>query len=231
MEILKLQYAVEMLKSYKKNPSVIIDKLIANLFIIIRNECKASVKSSSKEGFTFEDKVSQKAYACMREYPVTVFPPRSTLNYPTISGLKHQFDGIVMDENVFYVIECKKRGTAAIDQVFGFNSKILDYALKYDFSSNFQIKGIFLCTAKINENTRKYAFAYGIIPIDPAFPPLQAIIDKIPKEDKLRDEFLELKRRLMIPLPDALKEPDGNELFQRYIICYQELKNKVANNV
>jgi hypothetical protein len=216
-----------MSKSFKKNSSVTIDKLIVSLFTLICDECKTPIKSSSKEGFSFEDRVSQKAYAHMRKYPVMVLPPRSTLNYPTISGLKHQFDGIVVDENIFYVIECKKRGTAVIDQVFSFNSKILDYALKDEFSNNFQIKGIFLCTAEITDNIRKYAFAYGILPIDSTLPPLQAIIDQIPEKDILRDELVELKRRLMVPLPDALKmQFDGCELFHRYMICRQKWKGK-----
>jgi hypothetical protein len=218
---------VKILEGRKKTSSAIIDKLIVTLFTLIGDECKASIKPSSKEGFSFEDRVSKKAYTHIRKYPVTVFPPRSTLNYPTVSGLKHQFDGIVVDENTFYVIECKKRGTAVIDQLFSFNSKILDYALKDAFASDFQIKGIFLCTAEVNENIRKYALAYGIFPIDSTFPPIQVMIDQIPENDKLRSELIELKKLLMSPLPDALKlRYNGHELFHRFMICHQKWKSR-----
>jgi hypothetical protein len=218
---------VKILEGRKKTSSAIIDKLIVTLFTLIGDECKASAKPSSKEGFSFEDRVSKKAYAYIRKYPVTVFPPRSTLNYPTVSGLKHQFDGIVMDENTFYVIECKKRGTAVIDQIFSFNSKILDYALKDAFASNFQIKGIFLCTAEVNENIRKYALAYGILPIDSKLPPIQVMIDQIHENDKLRSELIELQKLFMVPLPSALKLcRNGHELFQRFIICHQKWKSR-----
>jgi hypothetical protein len=218
---------VKILEARKKTSSAIIDRLIVTLFTLIGDECKASAKPSSKEGFSFEDRVSKKAYTYIRKYPVTVFPPRSTLNYPTVSGLKHQFDGIVMDENTFYVIECKKRGTAVIDQMFSFNAKILDYALKDAFASNFQIKGIFLCTAEVNENIRKYALAYGILPIDSKLPPIQVMIDQIHENDKLRSELIELKKLFMVPLPSALKLcRNGHELFQRFIICHQKWKSR-----
>jgi len=216
-----------MLEGRKKTSSAIIDKLIVTLFAILGDECKAATKPSSKEGFSFEDRVSKKAYAQIRKYPVTVFPPRSTLNYPTVSGLKHQFDGIVMDGNTFYVIECKKRGAAVIDQVFSFNSKILDYALKDAFAHDFQIKGIFLCTAEVNENIRKYALAYGILPIDSTLPPVQVMIDQIRENNKLRSELIELKKLLMVPLPNALKLcRNGHELFHRFMMCHQKWKSR-----
>lgn len=216
-----------MLEGRRKTSTTIIDKLIVTLFTLLGDERKASTKPSSKEGFSFEDRVSKKAYAHIRKYPVTVSPPRSTLNYPTVSGLKHQFDEIVMDGNTFYVIECKKRGTAVIDQVFSFNSKILDYALKDAFASDFRIKGIFLCTAEVNENIRKYALAYGILPIDSTLPPIQVMIDQTHEDDKLRRELIELKKLLMLPLPNALKLcQNGHELFHRFMICHQKWKSR-----
>jgi len=184
-------------------------------------------EASSKEGFSFEDRVSHRAYECIRKYPVSVLPPRSTLNYPTVSGLRHQFDGIVMDGNTFFVIECKRRGVALINQVFSFNSKILDYALKDSFTSNFQIKGIFLCTAKITENIRKYALAYGILPIDLTLPPIEVMIDKMKRSDSMRHDLIEVKNLLALPQPAALKSRwNGHELFQRFMICYQKWKEK-----
>lgn len=198
------------------------------LYNLLVEETKAFAKeATSKEGFSFEDRVSHRAYECIRKYPVSVLPPRSTLNYPTVSGLRHQFDVTVMDGNTFFVIECKRRGLALIDQIFSFNSKILDYALKDSFSSDFRIKGIFLCTAKITENIRKYALAYGILPIDSKLPPIEVMIDKTTASDRIREELMELKKMLSMPQPIALKSSwNCYELFQKYTICYQKWKVK-----
>ena len=208
--------------------SKIIDKLIVALYNLLTEDRKTlNKKASSREGFSFEDRVSQRVHECIRKYPVSVFPPRSTLNYPTVSGLRHQFDGIVREGNTFFVIECKRRGVALIDQVFSFNSKILDYALKDSFSSDFRIKGIFLCTAKITENIRKYALAYGILPMDSTLPPIEVMLNKTKASDRIREELIEMKKVLALPQPIALKSHwDRHELFRRYMICYQKWKGK-----
>lgn len=206
----------------------VIDRVIMVLYDVVSEESKVmDKKSSSKEGFSFEDRVSQKAYECIRGYPISVLPPRSTLNYPTVSGLKHQFDGIVSESNIFYVIECKKRGITVIDQVFSFNSKILDYALDEEFAKNLRIKGIFLCTARINDNIRKYALAHRILPLDSTLPPLQVMINKTERKDRLRQELEELKELVMLPQPIALKSGANiSELFQRYVMNYQKWKSR-----
>jgi hypothetical protein len=197
------------------------------LYELLVEETKSAKETSSKEGFHFEEKVSQRAYECIRKYPVSVLPPRSTLNYPTVSGLRHQFDGIVIDGNTFLVIECKRRGLALIDQVFSFNSKILDYALNDSFSRGFGIKGVFLCTARITDNIRKYALAFGILPIDSTFPPLEVMISRMERSDGGREDFIEVKKLLSLPQPAALRPHcDGHELFQRFMICYQKWKEK-----
>ena len=198
------------------------------LYGVLSEESKVKDKKSSvKEGFSFEDRVSQKAYECIRGYPISVFPPRSTLNYPTVSGLRHQFDGIMSESNIFYVIECKKRDITVIDQVFSFNSKILDYALEKEFTKDFRIKGIFLCTARINENIRKYALAHRILPLDLTLPPIQVMINKTEPNDRLRQELEELKQLVMLPQPIALKSRvNSHELFQKYMISYQKWRSR-----
>jgi len=206
----------------------VIDRVIMILYGVLSEESKVTDKKSSvKEGFSFEDRVSQKAYESIRGYPISVFPPRSTLNYPTVSGLRHQFDGIVSESNIFYVIECKKTGITVIDQVFSFNSKILDYALDEEFAKNFRIKGIFLCTARINDNIRKYALAHRILPLDSTLPPMQVMINKTEHNDRLRQELEELKELVMLPQPIALKSRANiSELFQRYVMNYQKWKSR-----
>lgn len=206
----------------------VIDRVIMKLYSILSEESKVMDKKSSvKDGFSFEDRVSQKAYECIRGYPISVSPPRSTLNYPTVSGLKHQFDGIVSESNIFYVIECKRTGMTVIDQVFSFNSKILDYALEKEFTKDFQIKGIFLCTARINNNIKKYALAHRILPLDSTLPPIQVMINKTEHNDRLRQELEELKQLVMLSQPIASKSRVNiHELFQRYIISYQKWKSR-----
>jgi len=99
--------------------------------------------------------------------------------------------------------------------------------LKDSFSSGFQIKGIFLCTAKITENIRKYAFAYGILPIDSTLPPIELMLEKTKEGDKIRQELVKMKEILSLPQPLALKSHrNGHELFQRFMICYQKWKGK-----
>jgi hypothetical protein len=195
---------------------------------LLLNERKVSNEEySSKAGFSFEDHVSQGAYECVRRYPVSVLPARSTLNYPTVSGLKHQFDVTVIEANTFYVIECKRRGMALIDQIFSFNSKILDYALKKDFAAHFRVKGVFLCTAEANDNIRRFAFAYGISVLDAAMPPIEVMIDKTSERDPIRQELLEIQKILALPQPEAIRNcTDGRELFHRFTICYEKWKGK-----
>jgi len=211
-----------------RTTTTVIDKVIVVLFCLLggeQRECPKELKG--KEGFSFEDRVSQKVYEHIRAYPVTVLPPRSTLTYPTVSGLKHQFDVILMDGKTFYLIECKKRGIAVIDQVFSFNSKILDYALKDVFTKDFRVKGIFLCTAEINDNIRKYALAYSILPVDPSLPPIQVMIDRTQEEDSLLQELVELKQHIMLPLPDAMKlQQNRHELFHRFMLSYQKWRSR-----
>jgi hypothetical protein len=171
--------------------TTVIDELMSVLFALLHDECNVQTEATpTKEGFSFEDHVSQRAYQQIRKYPITVLPPRSTLNYPTVSTLRHQFDVTEVNENTFFVVECKKRGTTLIDQVFSFNSKILDYALEDRFADHFGIKGIFLSTAEMNDNIRKYAFAYGMIPIDPTFPPIQSMINHTNESDEFRQELI-----------------------------------------
>ena len=79
-------------ETWLKVVSKVVDKVIMIHSDVVSEESKAvNKKSTSKEGFSFEHRVSQKAYECIRGYPLSVFSPRSTLNHPTVPGLRHQF--------------------------------------------------------------------------------------------------------------------------------------------
>lgn len=202
--------------------------VIVLLFNLIRDESKRGFKESGppvKAGFALEDVVSQKAYECIRGYPgIEVLPPRSTLNYPTVSGLTHQFDVVMRENNTFYVIECKRRYVATIDQIFSFNAKILDYAFKDFFNKSFSIKGLFLSTAELTDNARKYALAHGIIPIDPSLPPIQFMMDKMKEEDPLYRELVRFERVLMLPQPFRNRN-DTHEFLNNYVIYREKWKS------
>jgi hypothetical protein len=204
-----------------------IDAAIVFLFNLIREEGKRGLKESRvRAGFTLEDVVSQKAYECIRGYPgIAVLPPRSTLNYPTVSGLTHQFDVAIRENNTFYVIECKRRGIASIDQIFSFNAKILDYAFKDSFNKCFSIKGVFLSTAELTDNARKYALAYGIIPIDPSLPPIQFMLNRVKEKDTLYQELVEFKSVLMLPQPSKSRS-DTHEFLNNYTIYHEKWKSR-----
>jgi hypothetical protein len=204
-----------------------IDRTIVLLFNLITKEGKPGLgEPRVRAGFALEEMVSQKAYECIRGYPgIAVLPPRSTLNYPTVSGLAHQFDVVMRESNTFYVIECKRRGIASIDQIFSFNAKILDYAFKDSFNKNFSIKGVFLSTAKLTDNARKYALAHGIIPIDPSLPPIQFMIDRVKEEDTLYQELVGFKRVLMLPQP-FMSRSDTHEFLNNYTIYYEKWKSR-----
>jgi hypothetical protein len=204
-----------------------IDDAIVLLFNLIREESKRGLQESRvKAGFALEEIVSQKAYECIRGYPgLVVLPPRSTLNYPTVSGLNHQFDVVMRENNTFYVIECKRRGIASIDQIFSFNAKILDYAFKDSFNKSFSIKGVFLSTAELTDNARKYALAHGIIPIDPSLPPIQFMIDRVKEENALYQELVGFKRVLMLPQPFTSRS-DTHEFLNNYTVYHQKWKSK-----
>jgi hypothetical protein len=179
-----------------------------------------------RAGFALEEMVSQEAYECIRGSPgIAVLPPRTTLNYPTVSGLTHQYDVVMRENNTFYVIECKRRGVATIDQIFSFNAKILDYAFKDSFNKNFSIKGVFLSTAELTDNARKYALAHGIIPIDPSLPPIQFMIDRVKEEDTLYQELVGFERVLMLPQP-FMSRSDTHEFLNNYTIYYEKWKSR-----
>jgi len=204
-----------------------IDDAIVLLFNLIREESKRGPQEARvRAGFALEEIVSKKAYECIRGYPgVSVLPPRSTLNYPTVSSLTHQFDVVMSQNNTFYVIECKRRGIASIDQIFSFNAKILDYAFKDSFNKGFSIKGVFLSTAELTDNARKYALAHGIIPIDPSLPPIQFMIDRVKEEDTLYRELMEFKSVLMLPQPFTSRS-DTHEFLNNYAIYREKWKSR-----
>ena len=110
-----------------------------------------------------------------------------------------------------------------------FNAKILDYALgSRIYNQNLVFKGIFLSTAKIKDNAKCYALAYGIVPVDPFTPPVEYMISSIKEDDPLRDDLIKFKRKISPTQPESLfiSEINGKELLKEHHYYYKKFKAK-----
>jgi hypothetical protein len=117
--------------------------------------------------------VSNRIYDLALEMGFKPNPPRLTLDLPTRSDNKHQFDASFTNQNTYYLVECKNTQTAAKDYVYYFNSKILDYI---HCNPELNFKGLFLCAVRIPDSAWRYSIAYGLRLLDPESPPPEYMI-------------------------------------------------------
>lgn len=156
-------------------------EIYGRVYDLVINEAKLveDSGSSSKSGHTFEDVVARGIYDACYRTSYQCKPARHTPNLPTFSGMKHQFDCWFGKENLDYVIECKRRKASTKDQIYYLNARIIDYILglkKEDGNFDRRIKGIFVSTAPVDDNSLAYAFAYGMTVIEPLSPPLELLL-------------------------------------------------------
>jgi len=180
--------------------------------------CKASEKYSGKhsKGRTFEDKTTEQIYAVARELGFQPNPPRLTLELPTISGNRHQFDASFQHENTYYLVECKNTKTAAKDYIYYFYSKILDYI--YASSDGSKFKAIFVCAVEVPDSAWRYSIAYGVRVLDPISPPLEYMIktsEKNPRLQKAMSNYLEKTESISLNNWDLL-DSDPERLLDEY---------------
>ena len=180
--------------------------------------CEASEKYSGKysKGRKFEDKTAEQIYAVARELGFQPNPPRLTLELPTLSGNRHQFDASFQQGNIYYLVECKNTKTAAKDYIYYFYSKILDYIYAADDGSQF--KGIFVCAVEVPDSAWRYSIAYGIRVLDPVSPPLEYMIKTGEKHLKLKkamSSYLEKIESISLKNWDLL-DSDPNRLLDEY---------------
>jgi len=187
-----------------------LNQRIGALYRFVKEESvQLSSGSPSKQGYDFEDRASRKIHDLMQGYGVTLRPPRTELEYPSFSGIKHPFDNIFIHEKVLYPIECKTT-FHQIEHLYAFNGKILDHALGlriHDIA--LRMRGIFLSTTELGESARVYAFSYGIIPIDPVAAPLEYMIETVHEDDSLRQQLVELNERVTAYAPDVLNSAES----------------------
>lgn len=180
--------------------------------------CEASEKYSGKysKGRTFEDKTAEQIYAVARELGFQPNPPRLTLELPTISGNRHQFDASFQHENTYYLVECKNTKTAAKDYIYYFYSKILDYI--YASSDGSKFKAIFVCAVEVPDSAWRYSIAYGVRVLDPISPPLEYMIktsEKNPRLQKAMSNYLEKTESISLNNWDLL-DSDPDRLLDEY---------------
>jgi len=192
-----------------------VGEFLSHLYPLV---CEASEKYSGKysKGRTFEDKTAEQIYAVARELGFQPNPPRLTLELPTLSGNRHQFDASFQHGNVYYLVECKNTKTAAKDYIYYFYSKILDYIYASDDGSQF--KGIFVCAVEVPDSAWRYSIAYGVRVLDPVSPPLEYMIKTGEKHSKLQQamsSYLEKIESISLKNWEFL-DSDPNRLLDEY---------------
>lgn len=207
-----------------------LNQLVGALYKFVREETKSPKEGApSKLGYEFEDKASRMIHELVQGHGVSKRPPRSELEYPAFSGIKHPFDNIFVHEKVIYPIECKAT-THQIEHLYAFNAKILDHALGLKIHSvPLRMRGIFLSTGQLGRSARVFAFAYGIIPIDPVMPPIAYMVESIKDDDGLRQRLQELDDRTTAYAPDVLdskEKRNAAKLEERYTHFYRAWKAK-----
>ena len=166
-----------------------IGQFLLQLYPIV---CDATAKYLGQRGKgpKFEDEVSEHIYDVAIELGYQPNKPRYTLDLPTRSNNKHQFDASFTSKDTYYLVECKNTQTAAMDYVYYFNSKILDYSHS---NPELSFKGLFLCAVPIPDSAWRYSIAYGLRLLDPDSPPPEYMIRTCKDEPQLATA---LKRHL-----------------------------------
>jgi hypothetical protein len=202
--------------------------IIGSLYDFVRDESKASRKGvPSKHGYEFENKTSRKIHDLIQGHGVTKRPPRTEFEYPSFSGIKHPFDNLFFLDKVVYPIECKA-AAHQIEHLYAFLAKMVDHALGFRIQGiDLRMRGIFLSTTELGRNARAFAFAYGMIPIDPVIPPLEYMIQPLRVDDGLRDDLQRLCTATTTYLPDVLdsgERGNGVKLEETFDHCYRRWK-------
>jgi len=118
-----------------------------------------------------------------------VFPPRHTLREETFSGVYHQFDIVIAQQNDLITLECKFRDSAHIDQLFATQGKLIDYKR--------QPRGIFITTARhVNDEIYYYALAHHIRVISTLLPPVEYMLRRVKKGTDLEYRLESLQSRI-----------------------------------
>jgi hypothetical protein len=157
-----------------------IGPLLSRLYELCLSKATSKGGNRIAEGHKFEDETAEEIYQFALDGGFEPDPPRNTLNLPTKSGNFHQFDASFRTQhNETFVVECKNTREAAMDYVYFFNAKIMDYQHASHADQRLNIKGIFLSTVPVTDNAWRYGIAYGVRIIDPDSPPPEHVLSNI----------------------------------------------------
>ncbi len=209
-----------------------LSKVLSELYELTVKEAESMGKrrGTTEEGHSFEDVVSHTIHRMSKDVGFRSISARHTLELPTFSGIRHQFDCSFVLDDVIYLVECKRRKVSMKAQIHYFNSIVTDYVLGLKLrNENPMIKGVFLSTAELDDNSIAYATAYGLTVVDPAHPPLEYLIAKENNPD-LRRALFALKEK--VPSVSPLR---NNRLFQEQTPMtllreYEFLMSRVRNS-
>jgi hypothetical protein len=172
----------------------LIDTILSLLYETVKSEVRNGRKTSSKEGYAFEDRVSDAIFRLSKKLGFTSYPPRHILDWPSLSGNKYQFDASFSIDGVVYLVECKRKKFSSNENMFYFNAKLIDYL----FAAGGQLppEGIFLSTSPLERTARLYAIAYCIKAVDPEWPPLEHLLAALPADSKYRTPLTDLLQKI-----------------------------------
>ena len=201
----------------------LIGQFLTKLYPIV---CQATEKYREKKGkgAKFEDEVSNRIYDLALEIGFKPNPPRLTLDLPTRSDNKHQFDASFTNQNTYYLVECKNTQTAAKDYVYYFNSKILDYTHR---NPELNFKGLFLCAVPIPDSAWRYSIAYGLRLLDPESPPPEYMIKTCSNEPDLAKVLRRHLEKLIDTASYGWKDEPGSitRLYEEYRYYVKRWRN------
>jgi len=144
----------------------------------------------SASGKKFEDYMVMQLYQKLQQQgEFQVFPPRHMLHEATFSGVCHQFDIIVAEQERLVAVECKFRGSAHINELFATYGKLVDYCKRP--------RGVFVTTAQgFNDEMYWYALAHQILLICPQLPPVEYMLQRVKEGTDLVSRLEILRSRI-----------------------------------
>ncbi len=133
--------------------------------------------------------VQQLYQELQRHATLHIFPPRYTLREPTYSGVAHQFDVVIREDENTTVVECKFREKTGIDELFAFAGKLVDYRNP--------LQGVFVTTSgTVNDDAFQYAIAHHIQIICSTLAPVAYMGQCVKRDTDLARRLNNLQARL-----------------------------------
>jgi hypothetical protein len=198
--------------------------LLCRLYELCISPINKKGKNRVVAGHRFEDETSEQIYHFAREAGFDAYPPRTTLNLPTRSGNRHQFDSAFRRGGEIFVVECKNTREAAKEYLYTFNAKILDYVHAMEPKQGISFRGFFLSTVPVAYSAWRYGLAYGIRIVDPDSPPPEYVI-KNQDDESLVIGF----KKILEKMTDIAQRIDGAEWAPKVLDEYRFLCTRLKD--